>query len=325
MSENAKCSVVIPGNTKTGMTSDKIKKFACNFQITLNCEINNDPYTSFKQLIDKYNKAVSYLRNLKYRYFISCDEINKKGFHHIHIFIQFDKARKLSLKKLQGAHLEICRGSVEDNINYIKKDGKILDEVGTPKLMYKASIRDILNHKNNDDLLDLDLKYVKCINEIKNNSLIWNQPIFNTCKDIYFINNYDKNIINDCKCINIDSNGKFQGLQKNILIDLTDYIINDTNLPVDENDDYDIHDYLDINIIPLIQKLNKPLNCVNQTYYPADIKKIVFIYPNQYKRIVLDWYINQKFYFKNHDVHISISDKENYLNYEPEFDSDEDN
>lgn len=319
MNSKKKCSAVIPGNTKTGITAEKKRKFACNFQITINCEINNDPIKSKDELYNKYNKIIKYLNSLKYRYIIACDELNKRQFHHIHIFIQFEKCRKLSLKKLIGSHLEICKGSTEDNINYIKKDKNIIYEDGTPKLMYKASIRDIINHSDNDDLLDLDLKYIKCINEIKNNSLIWNQPIFNTPKNIYFIDDYDEKIINNCKCINIVDN-KFKGLQRNILIDLTDYIHYTDNMPIDENDDYDFTDYIDLDITPLLIHLNKPLNCVNQIYYPADIKKIVFVYPKKYKNIIKDWYFNQKFYFKKHNIMISIDEYENYLNYEPEFD-----
>lgn len=294
MSEK-KCSVVNPGNTNSGLTTFK-KKFSCNFQITLNCEINDDPIQSKEQLYNKYNNILDYLNSLKYRYIIACDEINKKGFHHIHIFLQFDKARKLSLKKLLGSHLEMCKGSTEDNINYIKKDNNIIYENGTPKLMYKASIRDVINHNNNDDLLDMDTRYIKCINEIKNNSIIWNQPIFNTTKDIYFIDHYDEKLIKNCKCINIINN-KFQYLQPNILIDLSDYL--------QYNDIDDIG--FNLNITPLLQKLNKPLNCINQIYYPADIKKIVFIYPNRYKQIIFDWYLDNKLYFKRHNTHISIN------------------
>lgn len=313
MSEK-KCSVVNPGNTKTGLTTSK-KRFACNFQITINCEINDDPIQSKEQLYNKYNNILDYLNSLKYRYIIACDEINKKGFHHIHIFLQFDKARKLSLKKLLGSHLEICKGSTEDNINYIKKDNNIIYENGTPKLMYKASIRDVINHANNDDLLDMDTRYIKCINEIKNNSIIWNQPIFNTTKDIYFIDHYDEKLIKNCKCINIINN-KFQYLQPNILIDLSDYLL--YNNIIDENTEYDYDKDIDLNIIPLLQKLNKPLNCINQIYYPADIKKIVLIYPSKQKKIILNWFCDNKLYFNRHNTHISLINDNSYYEGELE-------
>lgn len=312
-----KCSVVIPGNTNTGLTTgNKPKLYKTDFQLTLNNEKNGDVDACNFVLMQKYNKLIDYLTNLKYRYIISCLEKNSKGFNHIHIYIQFDKARKLSIKKCQGAHVEICRGSTQENIDYIKKDGNILIELGTPKIYRKASINDIINNTNNQDLKDLDIRLIKCINEVKNNSILWDQPIFNTSKDIYFLNNYDKNIINNCKCINIIKD-KFQGLSNNILIDLTDYIDYDYAY----SDEITIQNkLLNLNIYPLLQKLNKPLNCINQNFYPADIKKIVFIYSNGDKDTIDEWYQDRLNLFKNHNIKISINDRDNYLNYKPELD-----
>lgn len=304
--KSSKCSVVSPGNTNTGPTTSiksenpkesKKKIYSRDFQLTLNNEKNGDIDACNYILMEKYNKLINYLQNLKYRYIISCKEINSKGFNHIHIYIQFDKARKLSIKKCQGAHIEICKGSAQENIDYIKKDGNILLESGSPKLLRKTTIKDIINTTNYDDLLDLDIRYIKCINEVKNNSIQWNQPIYNTTKDIYFIHKLDNDIISDCKCIKY-SNQTFQGLSKNILIDLTDHIDFDK-----DDDTYD--DVIHINIEALIQVLNKPIKCVNQIYYPADIKKIVILYPIQYKKSTLNWYRDRKFYFNKHNIHFS--------------------
>ncbi len=293
----SKCSVVSPGNTNTGLPTSK--KYHCDFQLTLNNEKNGDVDACNIILMKKYDKLIDYLSNLKYRYIIACKETNKKGFSHIHIYIQFEKARKLSIKKCQGAHIEICRGSAQENIDYIKKDNNILIELGSPKLIRKSTIKDIINSKNNDDLLDFDIRFIKCINEVKNNSIQWNQPIYNTPKNIFIIPKLDDDIVKDCKCINYIGN-KFQGLSKNILIDLTDYI----NL---EKEDDDLNpNIINFDIIPLIEPLNKPLHCVNQIFYPADISKIVICYPSRFKKSVLSWFRERKFYFKNHDIHLTI-------------------
>lgn len=136
-----KDSADVPGNTKPGTT-------ARNFQVTL-----------FE--LDKYNKILSYLINLKaFKYLISCKEITPTtGKDHIHIFVHFNKSTRLSIKKLFTAHLEICFGSIQQNINYVKKDGNIIDELGEPPHqgqknynfdeIDKLTTKDIIN---NDDI-----------------------------------------------------------------------------------------------------------------------------------------------------------------------------
>lgn len=92
---------------------------AKGFQLTLN-EVN------------KYNDLKNYLMGLKtLRYFISCKEIAPStGHEHIHIYVQFNNAMSLSLRKCCGAHIEKCYGTPEENKAYIEKDGNILDEWG---------------------------------------------------------------------------------------------------------------------------------------------------------------------------------------------------
>lgn len=299
MENSQKQSQVLPGNTNTGKT------FARFFQITLNNEKNGDVLACNYILNIKYNKIIDYLKGRKQlKYFISCREINKKGFYHIHIYCQFEKFTKLSIKKLQGAHVEICRGSVDDNINYIKKEGDIIEEYGTKILNYnKMSIKEVLECKDNTELLNSDIRYIKCINEVKNNSIQWIQPIINNKKEIYFINNLNTDITKDCHFISYNPQlDQYKGLSNNIMVDLNDYInINSTDDEV-EFDELAIN----FNVMPLLNRYNKPLNCQNQVYYPNDIKKIVFLYPSMYKVQVLAWFQDQGFYFKQHNCHLSF-------------------
>lgn len=44
------------------------------------------------------------------------------GHKHIHFYVQFSKPSKLSAKLICGAHMEKCRGTVNENIAYIRKD-----------------------------------------------------------------------------------------------------------------------------------------------------------------------------------------------------------
>lgn len=62
-------------------------------------------------------------------YAIACLELAPStGHQHIHIYIHFNNAIKLDPTKLLGAHLEVCKGSPKQNIDYIKKDGNIIWE-----------------------------------------------------------------------------------------------------------------------------------------------------------------------------------------------------
>lgn len=104
-----------PGNTNT---SACLRSRA--FQFTLN-------------EVDKYKGLYDYLTSLKsLDYIISCKETAPStGHEHIHIYAHFKTSFRLSLAKCYNAHVEICKGSPKQNIEYIRKDGLILDEYGT--------------------------------------------------------------------------------------------------------------------------------------------------------------------------------------------------
>ncbi|QIR82193.1 replication associated protein [Chicken virus mg4_280] len=97
-----------PGNTKSR-----------SLQLTLN-------------QVDRYPELLENLKSYKsLRYLLSAREIAPStGHEHIHIYVMFDNPIKLSIKKTCGAHIEHCRGSPKQNIDYIRKDGDILDEIG---------------------------------------------------------------------------------------------------------------------------------------------------------------------------------------------------
>lgn len=82
--------------------------------------------------VDKYDALKEYISNIpSLRYMISCQEIAPSTGHaHIHLYCQFNSPYSLSIKKCQGAHIEKCFGTPEQNKAYIEKDGHILDEIG---------------------------------------------------------------------------------------------------------------------------------------------------------------------------------------------------
>lgn len=118
------------------------------FQFTLN-EIN------------KYEALKTIITNLKSNdYFISClEQAPTTGHEHIHIYAHFTTPYKISKRILDiGAHIEVCKGSPKQNIEYIRKDGNIIDEIGeaphqgtiyTVKDLKEANIEDIPAHLYN--------------------------------------------------------------------------------------------------------------------------------------------------------------------------------
>lgn len=93
--------------------------------------------------VDAAGDVFNYLRGLQKNYMIACREkAPTTGHEHIHVYVQFPTPHALSLKKVGGAHIEVCRGSPEQNIAYIKKEGDVIVEEGTPRLCYVPSIKE---------------------------------------------------------------------------------------------------------------------------------------------------------------------------------------
>lgn len=104
--------------------------------------------------VDRYPKLKEYLTGLKtLNYLVSCKEIAPTtGHEHIHVYCQFKNAIKLSVKKCCGAHIEKCRGTPQQNVDYIKKDGEILDEIGKLGNWGGSLVKDLKEIDDSDDL-----------------------------------------------------------------------------------------------------------------------------------------------------------------------------
>lgn len=91
---------------------------------------------------EKAGDLLQYLRGLNPNYLVACKEnAPTTGHLHMHCYVQFPNARRLSLKKLLGAHCEKTCGSTEANIEYIKKKGAtVIAEEGTPRLNHVPTI-----------------------------------------------------------------------------------------------------------------------------------------------------------------------------------------
>lgn len=78
-------------------------------------------------------------------YCLGCSEIGESGTSHIHAFVVFKNAIELgSLKRVfPRAHFEICRGSSQSNVDYIKKADPEPFEVGELPLVVVEEREDI--------------------------------------------------------------------------------------------------------------------------------------------------------------------------------------
>ena len=87
------------------------------FQLTINhpLEHNYTHKTIFSILSDNF-------RTLEY----ACLADEKGSTYHTHVFVSFSSRVRLSMLKryFPEAHIEICKGTVTENVNYIKKCGK---------------------------------------------------------------------------------------------------------------------------------------------------------------------------------------------------------
>lgn len=144
-------ATVAPGNTRAGAN---IK--AKNFQLTLN-------------EVEKFDELTAYLTSLKSTtYIIACKELAPTtGHEHIHIYCQFSNAIKLSLKKCCGAHVEYCRGTPQQNVDYIKKDGNIIYEFGTLRRWGGIPKIGEIKKMTTDEINELPANYQRVAKEIK--------------------------------------------------------------------------------------------------------------------------------------------------------------
>lgn len=106
--------------------------------------------------LESYLASVQYLKKSQMLdYIIACKELAPTtGHEHYHIYVHFNNARVLKLDKLKGAHVEICRGSAVQNIDYIKKNGDITIEEGIAPINNSLNIIELKKIENENDLPD---------------------------------------------------------------------------------------------------------------------------------------------------------------------------
>lgn len=133
---------------------------ARRFQLTLN-------------KVEHYEDVKDYLTSRKsFKYLLSCKERAPSTDHeHIHIFVCFNNAVRLSQTKIKKAHIEVCRGSNKQNIDYIRKGGDIIDELGDVPAQGVSSNETVGEIMKTEDPTLLPARLFKTWRDIS----LWNQ------------------------------------------------------------------------------------------------------------------------------------------------------
>lgn len=87
------------------------------YQLTINHPVEHGyTHERIREIFSTYFKTVNY--------FCMADE--KGSCYHTHIFVAFSSRVRFSMVKkyFPDAHIEACRGSVSDNVSYVKKSGR---------------------------------------------------------------------------------------------------------------------------------------------------------------------------------------------------------
>lgn len=148
-------STIAPGNTKAGAIQGR------NFIMTIN-----------EKTIPETQKIINYLEGLKgFVYILVCEHIGQKNKHY-HLYVQFETVKRLSFKKLLGAHIDKCFGSAQQNISYVKAEDEKHTKLGiTSKLIYengepktKGGIPTIKEVKmmSEEEVNDLPVNLINC-------------------------------------------------------------------------------------------------------------------------------------------------------------------
>ena len=92
------------------------------FQITINNPIDhNYSHTRIKTILSEFSGIL---------YWCMCDEVGEQGTPHTHIYIVFKNSTMFETlhKRFYGAHIEPANGLHKENRDYVRKEGKWLDD-----------------------------------------------------------------------------------------------------------------------------------------------------------------------------------------------------
>lgn len=160
---------------KSKRKKDNQTKASTSFMITLN-------------QVERFSDLLYYIKTLKsLTYGIAGKEkAPTTGHEHIHMFIQCKHSIRLSINKLQGAHVEKCYGTPQQNKKYVEK-GEVIWEFGEIKLKGFLTIEEVflMSKKQRHEL---PLRYYSMVNKINTieESTLTPEKMFK-CVKVYYI------------------------------------------------------------------------------------------------------------------------------------------
>lgn len=91
------------------------------YQLTINNpKMHNFDHETIKSILDSFSGCT---------YWCMADEIGTQNTYHTHVYVAFQNAKEFSSihQRFYGAHIEIARGTHQENRDYIRKEGKYKD------------------------------------------------------------------------------------------------------------------------------------------------------------------------------------------------------
>ncbi len=95
------------------------------------------------------------------KYWCMCDEVGNNGTYHTHLLLYGENAIKFDVvkKKFPSAHIDYCRGTVKENRDYIRKEGKYKgstkEETNIPETFEESGDMPVERQGQRNDLIDL--------------------------------------------------------------------------------------------------------------------------------------------------------------------------
>ena len=123
--------------------------------------------------IDRWDELKEYIINHpQFQYAIATlEKAPSTGHKHIHCYVQMKNKTKISKEKTANCRIDPCKGSAQQNINYIKKvdepekRGEIIWEEGTPKHKGGPTIKEI-KEMPKEDREELPAMYFNIVNKV---------------------------------------------------------------------------------------------------------------------------------------------------------------
>lgn len=178
----------------------------------------NDTTQSRKWLLtinnpDKYDlsheKIKALLSTMKgISYWCMCDEVGKNETYHTHLYLYRQNPMRFSMikNKFKAAHIDYCRGTSEENRDYIKKEGKYkgtkkeetnlantFEEYGEIPLEHQGQRNDLIDlydmikdGRDNFEILEENPSYMMQLDKIEScRQIIRGEKFKNTFRDMH--------------------------------------------------------------------------------------------------------------------------------------------